>query len=197
MMIPMSSSPRWAATLGVVLAVSRAFIIDPATAAFHPELAMLEVCELEHLKLWPPAASFGAHPLAPVEPVLPLYPPHACEEWHLQAADEKNHGHPLLPCGIRQVVAHTHHMPRHWRGRAHTQEVQGAFQELFQFKAALLAEEMLSILATPFVLYFSLPRCASATSSPAVWLLAVGCACEHDVETCCRGWSVSLFILAA
>lgn len=95
----------WAATLGVVLAVSRAFIIDPATTAFHPELAMLE------------------------------------------------------------VVAHTHHMPRHWRGRAHTREVQGAFQELFQFKAALLAEEMLSILATPFVLYFSLPRCANAIAA--------------------------------
>lgn len=59
-----------------------------------------------------------------------------------------------------QVVAHTHHMPRHWRGRAHTREVQASFQQLFQFKAGLLAEEMLSILATPFVLYFSLPRCA-------------------------------------
>ena len=34
---------RWAATLGVVLAISRAFIIDPGTTAFHPELAMLEV----------------------------------------------------------------------------------------------------------------------------------------------------------
>lgn len=53
-------------------------------------------------------------------------------------------------------------MPRHWRGHAHTREVQGAFQDLFQFKAGLLGEEMLSILATPFVLYFSLPRCASA-----------------------------------
>jgi autophagy-related protein 9 len=63
---------------------------------------------------------------------------------------------------VRQVVAHTHHMPRHWRGRAHTREVQGAFNALFQFKAGLLGEEMLSILATPFVLYFSLPRCAGA-----------------------------------
>jgi Autophagy protein ATG9 len=54
-------------------------------------------------------------------------------------------------------------MPRHWRGRAHTREVQGAFNGLFQFKAGLLGEEMLSILATPFVLYFSLPRCAGAS----------------------------------
>mmetsp|Transcript_4303 Transcript_4303/g.12400 ORF Transcript_4303/g.12400 Transcript_4303/m.12400 type:complete len:983 (-) Transcript_4303:227-3175(-) len=90
----------WAAALGVVLAISRAFIVDDAAVAFHPELAMLE------------------------------------------------------------VVAHTHHLPRHWRGRAHTREVQGAFQALFPFKAILLAEEMLSVLLTPFVLYFSLPACA-------------------------------------
>lgn len=64
---------RWAATLGIVLAVSRAFIAE-AGVAFEPELALLE------------------------------------------------------------VVAHTHWLPRHWRGRAHTQGVQQQFQELFQFK---------------------------------------------------------------
>ncbi|EIE20298.1 APG9-domain-containing protein [Coccomyxa subellipsoidea C-169] len=91
----------WAATLGIVLAVSRAFIAE-AGVAFEPELALLE------------------------------------------------------------VVAHTHWLPRHWRGRAHTQEVQQQFQELFQFKALLFLEEMASIVLTPFVLYFSLPKCAPA-----------------------------------
>lgn len=67
-------------------------------------------------------------------------------------------------CGGAQVVAHTHHLPRHWRGRAHTREVQGAFEALFPFKAVLLAEEMLSVLLTPFVLYFSLPACAGAVA---------------------------------
>lgn len=33
-----------------------------------------------------------------------------------------------------QCVAHTHHLPRHWRGRAHTAEVQAAFNALFQYK---------------------------------------------------------------
>ena len=60
--------------LGVVLAVSRAFIVE-AGVACEPELALLE------------------------------------------------------------VVAHTHWLPRHWRGRAHTREVQGQFEQLFQFKA--------------------------------------------------------------
>ena len=61
-----------------------------------------------------------------------------------------------------QVVAHTHYLPRHWRGRAHTREVQTDFEGLFQFKALLFGEEMASILLTPFVLYFSLPQCAGA-----------------------------------
>ena len=67
---------RWAAMLGIVLAVSRAFIQEPGGAS-EPELALLE------------------------------------------------------------VVAHTHYLPRHWRGRAHTREVQQQFQQLFQFKARL------------------------------------------------------------
>ncbi len=35
---------------------------------------------------------------------------------------------------LTEVVMHTHHLPRHWRGRAHTREVQEQFQQLFQFK---------------------------------------------------------------
>lgn len=65
--------PRWGATLGIVLAISRAFIGDDCPA-FEPELALLE------------------------------------------------------------VTAHTHYLPRHWRGRAHTREVQQQFAALFQFK---------------------------------------------------------------
>ena len=64
---------RWAATLGIILAVSRGLIVETGTA-FEPELAMLE------------------------------------------------------------TVAHTHYLPRHWRGRAHTREVQTQFQRLFQYK---------------------------------------------------------------
>lgn len=88
----------WGATLGIVLAMSRAFIAEEC-AAFEPELALLE------------------------------------------------------------VTAHTHHLPRHWRGRAHTREVQQQFSGLFQFKALLFVEELASIVLTPFVLYWSLPAC--------------------------------------
>ena len=61
--------------LGVVLAVSRAFIVETGVAC-EPELALLE------------------------------------------------------------VVAHTHWLPRHWRGRAHTREVQGQFEQLFPVQGA-------------------------------------------------------------
>ena len=36
---------------------------------------------------------------------------------------------------LLEAVAHTHRLPRHWRGRAHTREVQGHFEQLFQFMA--------------------------------------------------------------
>lgn len=35
---------------------------------------------------------------------------------------------------LLEVVAHTHYLPRHWRGRAHTREVHQNFQALFPFK---------------------------------------------------------------
>ena len=35
---------------------------------------------------------------------------------------------------MQEVVVHTHYLPRNWRGRAHTAEVQAAFNNLFQFK---------------------------------------------------------------
>ena len=75
---------RWAAVLGIILALSRAFIQEGGVA-FDPELALLE------------------------------------------------------------VVAHTHYLPRHWRGRAHTREVHDNFQSLFPFKVCLCCGSFLAI----------------------------------------------------
>ena len=36
-----------------------------------------------------------------------------------------------------ETFAHTHYLPRHWRGRAHTREVQTQFQALFQYKVTV------------------------------------------------------------
>ncbi|MEW5298047.1 MAG: hypothetical protein WDW36_001210 [Sanguina aurantia] len=59
-----------------------------------------------------------------------------------------------------EVTYHTHHLPRHWRGMAHTSEVQSQFSSLFQLKVLLFLEEMASLLLTPLMLYYTLPECA-------------------------------------
>ncbi|WIA42135.1 hypothetical protein OEZ86_009406 [Tetradesmus obliquus] len=63
---------------------------------------------------------------------------------------------------MAQLVLHTHHLPRHWRCRAHSAEVQQAVSSMFGFKLALFLEELASVLLTPFILAYSLPRCAGA-----------------------------------
>eukprot|EP00163_Fabomonas_tropica_P000156 TRINITY_DN1010_c0_g2_i1.p1 TRINITY_DN1010_c0_g2~~TRINITY_DN1010_c0_g2_i1.p1 ORF type:complete len:759 (+),score=183.40 TRINITY_DN1010_c0_g2_i1:637-2913(+) len=61
---------------------------------------------------------------------------------------------------LRNVATHTHHLPRHWRSRAHTYTVREEFCALYQYKAVLFLQEVLSILLTPFLLWFTLPGCS-------------------------------------
>ncbi len=61
------------------------------------------------------------------------------------------------------------------RCRAHTREVQEQFESLFQYKALLFLEEMASTLLTPFVLYFSLPKCAGESLWCCLWGLPAIC----------------------
>lgn len=70
----------------------------------------------------------------------------------------------LIDAGLAllEVAAHTHHMPRRWRGGAHTREVHSEFQSLFQFKALLFLEELSSVVLTPVFLWTALPTCAGA-----------------------------------
>ena len=52
-----------------------------------------------------------------------------------------------------ELVEHTHYMPKHWRGKCDTPEVQREFEGLFQFKAVLFLEELASIFVTPLLLW--------------------------------------------
>ncbi|GAX83721.1 hypothetical protein CEUSTIGMA_g11146.t1 [Chlamydomonas eustigma] len=63
---------------------------------------------------------------------------------------------------LAEVAAITHHMPRHWRGRAHTPEVQGELSSMFPLKVQQFLEEMASVFMTPFLLYFVLPISAAS-----------------------------------
>ena len=61
---------------------------------------------------------------------------------------------------MREVVKHTHYLPKRWRDQAHRKDVQAEFEGMFQFKAGLFLQEVLSIFAVPFVLWF--PMCDAA-----------------------------------
>jgi autophagy-related protein 9 len=57
-----------------------------------------------------------------------------------------------------EVAEHTHWMPEEWRGRLHSTEVHAEFSQLFQMKITTFATELLSVLTTPLVFWYTLPR---------------------------------------
>lgn len=61
---------------------------------------------------------------------------------------------------LLNVIEYTHYMPNTWEGRLHSDEVKREFAELYQMKIVIFLEEILSIIFTPFVLWFSLPQCS-------------------------------------
>jgi len=61
---------------------------------------------------------------------------------------------------LRNVIDYTHYMPNHWNDRLHSDEVKREFAALYQLKIVIFLEEVLSIIITPFVLWFSLPKCS-------------------------------------
>ena len=61
---------------------------------------------------------------------------------------------------LSNVTDYTHYLPSHWRGRLHSDEVKAEFSLLYQVKIIIFLEEILSIIFTPFVLWFRLPGCS-------------------------------------
>lgn len=61
---------------------------------------------------------------------------------------------------MQEVIEFTHFQPSHWEGRLHSVEVKTEFGQLYQMKIAIFMEEVLSMVFTPFVLWFSLPKCS-------------------------------------
>ena len=61
---------------------------------------------------------------------------------------------------LENVVEYTHYLPAQWQGRMHSDEVRKDFVELYKLKVFIFFEELLSIIFTPFILWFTLPRCS-------------------------------------
>jgi len=64
-----------------------------------------------------------------------------------------------------RLAAHTHYFPVQWRRRCHTYDSLDEFLQLFQFKAVIFLQEILSTIFTPLILCFSLASSADAIVS--------------------------------
>jgi autophagy-related protein 9 len=61
---------------------------------------------------------------------------------------------------LSHVIYHTRYEPESWTERLHTDEVRAEFATLYQPKILIFAEEILSMVVTPFLLIFRLPNCS-------------------------------------
>ncbi|KAJ1568661.1 autophagy protein atg9 [Cladochytrium tenue] len=61
---------------------------------------------------------------------------------------------------IREVAEDTHYLPEKWRPKLHTEEVKNEFAILFDIKIVVFLQEIFSVLYSPIILYYSLPRCS-------------------------------------
>lgn len=61
---------------------------------------------------------------------------------------------------LRNVIEYIRYTPTHWQDRLHSDEVKREFASLYELKIMVFLEEVLSIIVTPFVLWFSLPKCS-------------------------------------
>ncbi|ORY79546.1 APG9-domain-containing protein, partial [Protomyces lactucae-debilis] len=61
---------------------------------------------------------------------------------------------------LREVVQHTHYTPPHWDGNFHSHAVKAEFCRLYDYKVVIFLREILSVLVTPVILWFSLPDCS-------------------------------------
>lgn len=63
---------------------------------------------------------------------------------------------------LRYVSQFTHYLPSSWNGKLHTVEVKSEFCELYSLKIIIIVNEILSLILTPFVLWFKISSNSSA-----------------------------------
>lgn len=61
---------------------------------------------------------------------------------------------------LLELIDFTHYFPSTWKGRLHSDDVRKEFAVMYQMKIVIFLEEILSMIFTPFVLWFSLPKCS-------------------------------------
>lgn len=63
---------------------------------------------------------------------------------------------------LRYVSQFTHYLPRAWHGRLHTAGVKNEFCGLYSLKIVLILREIVSVVVTPFILWFCVLRSSGA-----------------------------------
>lgn len=63
---------------------------------------------------------------------------------------------------LRYVSQFTHYLPSSWNGKLHTVEVKREFCELYSLKIVVIINELLSLVLTPFILWFKISSNSSA-----------------------------------
>jgi autophagy-related protein 9 len=61
---------------------------------------------------------------------------------------------------LTTVSTHTHYYPDTWKGRGWEQATYKAFSSMFKYKVKLFAMEVASLVVAPYILCFSLAKCA-------------------------------------
>ncbi|KAI1826310.1 autophagy protein Apg9 [Xylaria intraflava] len=61
---------------------------------------------------------------------------------------------------MKNVIEFTHYEPDQWKGRLHSYDVKMEFSHLYKPRIVIFLEEILGVLVTPLVLFFSLPKCS-------------------------------------
>ena len=61
---------------------------------------------------------------------------------------------------MQNVIEYTHYQPDQWKNRLHSYDVKTEFSELYKVRVVIFLEEILGVLVTPLILFFSLPKCS-------------------------------------
>lgn len=59
---------------------------------------------------------------------------------------------------MRMVAEYTHYMPKYWENNLHSDAVKVEFAAMYDLQILIILRELVSVIVTPFVLYFSLAR---------------------------------------
>lgn len=59
---------------------------------------------------------------------------------------------------LKTLTAYTHYSAKSWEGRLHTEDVKNEFCTFFDLRIISLFRELISLVVTPFLLWFALPR---------------------------------------